>query len=74
MKKIIKDILTCPDNKTYDFGKVFGSLCIVIYLCLVIFEAVVMKDWHSAEFGLNLGAVFTAIGILMKLKSEPGEK
>jgi uncharacterized membrane protein YczE len=72
--KIIKDILTCPDNQTYDFGKVMGALIIVIYLGLILFEAVYMKSWHSQEFGVNLGLVMTAIGVLMRLKTEPGEK
>jgi hypothetical protein len=75
MSGILKQMMTGIDGETHDIARWLGALSVLVFLGLTVYEVVVQHhEWKMADFGLGLGAVFTATGAFIRLKetSEPG--
>jgi len=72
MKKIINDLLTGKDNKTYDIGRVTWLLGFVAIIVLAGYE-VMRGSVNLRELAEALGIVSGASGVSVMLKkdSEP---
>ncbi len=76
IKKLLLDISTTKDGKSFDNGRVLG---ILIVGCFIVFTAVSIVFTHrfdAVNFGIAVGSIFTGLGINLKLKegSEPNEQ
>jgi hypothetical protein len=76
--KIIKDMSTCIDGESYDFGKIFGAVIILVFLGISIYAYVITRQvFDPMNYGAGAGSLFGGIGIhlFMKKDTEPkGEK
>lgn len=73
MKKLLKDILTGANNKTFDNGRVLGFIVVMSYLFFTLYDVVMTHTFEYEQFGIGITAIFTGIGFNLKLKetSEP---
>lgn len=72
-KKIINDVLTCKNNKTFDNGRVLAFLVVICYLIFAGYDVFMTHTFEYEQFGIGIGATFAGIGLNLKLKekSEP---
>jgi hypothetical protein len=73
IKKILNDILTCRDNKTFDNGRVLAFLVVFCFLIFTGYDVYTTHSFEYEQFGIGIGATFAGIGLNLKLKetSEP---
>lgn len=70
MNKLLIDILTGVDNKTYDHGRVLGLTSFIFYYILSMFNLVAGHPWSAMDFASGVGAMAVGFGIHLKLKSD----
>lgn len=73
LQKVIKDILTGIDNKTYDNGRLLCLLSYLIYFMLAIMSFWSSNPWGALDFAGGISAMSVGFGVHLKLKegSEP---
>lgn len=70
-----KNVSTGQDNETYDVARVLAIASVVVGLGLCIY-AVGWKDqiFDLQQFGIGIGAMFTGLGAVLKLKENTEPK
>jgi len=69
MKTILTQLLTGKDNQTHDIVRWLGMLTVLEALGLTIYVVVIRgQPLDLQQFGIGMGAVFTTLGIALKLK------
>lgn len=69
----IKDVLTESDGETYDHIRVLAVVAVVIGLGLqvwVVVRPINPQSFDFQAFGVGLAAMFTGVGVALKLKPE----
>lgn len=74
MKKLLNDILTGVDNKTYDNGRVLCLLTYLVYFTMAIYTMCTGHAWHPVDFCTGAGTMAVGFGVNIKLKSETEPK
>ena len=75
MNAILKQLLTGLDGETHDIARWLAMVAVLTFLGLTVYEVVWLKGpWQMQEFGIGLGAVFTAAGAFIKLKESQEPK
>ena len=67
--KILKDMLTGPDNVTYDNGRVLCFASHIVYFIMAFLSYIVDKPWQPIDFATGVGAIAVGFGIHLNLKS-----
>ena len=73
MKKLLNDILTGIDNKTFDIGRIAIFSSVIVMLCLIVAKFIVTHEFNAIEVGAGLGGIFAGGGgmLAFKAKTEP---
>lgn len=73
-KKMLMDISTGIDGKTFCYARCTGHLAIIAYIGLTISDFVVTHNFNPIAFGTGFGAMIGSIGgaIWAKKDTEPG--
>lgn len=74
MKKILIDILTGIDGKTFDEGRVLGFVTVLTFLLLSGLDVYFTHTFEYEHFGLGISTIFAGIGINLKLKENTEPK
>jgi len=75
MKEILKQLVTGIDGETHDVARWLGILAVLHFLFLSTWVVIVQHaEWKPSDYGLGVGAVFTAIGAFIKLKENQEPK
>ena len=71
MNNIFKNMLTESDNVTHDLARYLALISVLVGLGLSIY-AVGWKgqQFDLQSFGVGMGAMFTGLGVALKLKPE----
>ena len=74
-KKIFKDITTGIDNKTYDAGRVYLLIAMLVFCFSTVYSIYMQVQFDFQSFGIGFGALMTGAGLGIKLKenTEPQE-
>jgi hypothetical protein len=72
--KILQDILTGIDNKTYDNGRVICFLSYLVYFFMAVYSTLKCHPWNPTDFCAGAGAMAVGFGINLKLKSDTEPK
>jgi len=75
MKDMLRHLLTGVDNRTYDIARVLWLLGGLQFLAMAGYAVIVNKQpFAPMEYGAGLGAMLTAggIGVAVKSRAEPG--
>jgi len=72
--KLIKDILTGIDGRTYDAARVYLVPGVLLFLGLTGYAVFKGQPWNPVEFGTGFGVLLAGAGAAIKLKekTEPG--
>ena len=74
MKQSLKrfnDCMTESDNQTHDLAKWLGLLTVPVFLALNVYVVGwTDRPWTPTDFGIGIGAVFSGLGLALKLKPE----
>jgi hypothetical protein len=75
MSKILRDILTCKDNMTYDQIKILGLIGFIVYNMLAILDVIKSGGFEYLDYATGVGILFAAIGgsLWAKRSTEPGQ-
>jgi uncharacterized membrane protein (DUF373 family) len=69
VRTFTRKILSGKDNQTPDVVRLLGALTIMVALGLTVFVVVCRnKDFDIQSFGIGIAAVFSAVGVALKLK------
>jgi uncharacterized membrane protein (DUF2068 family) len=69
MRTMVRQLLTGVDNKTHDVARWLAVVSVLTFLSLTVYDIVVLhREWKMQDFGIGLGAVLGAVGVLIKLK------
>ena len=74
--KVLKDVFTETDSETYDHIRFLAVLSVVVGLVLqvyVVVRSMEPQKFDFQTFGIGIGAVFTGVGVALKLKPETKE-
>lgn len=76
MGQLLKDILTCKDGQSFDWGRVLGLGTILVFLGLSVADAIWHFKFDHQAFGIGAGSTFAGVGTALKLKenSEPNKE
>lgn len=70
MRKILNDILTGSDNKSYDHGKVLGFISFIFYYALAFASLLEGHAWQAMDFASGVGTMAVGFGVHLKLKND----
>ena len=75
IKKLLNDMFTEADNRTFDLAKVMALLAIVNGLALATYE-VVWKGtaFDFTQFGTGVGVLFAGLAAVLGFKKETNDK
>lgn len=70
--RVIKDSLTMADGDTYDLGRIFGSMGMLTFLGLSIWDFAINRKFDPTTWGTGFGLAVAGFGAMqaLKLKSE----
>jgi hypothetical protein len=68
MNKMLKDVFTGLDNKTWDLGRVLWAAAFVVGVGLVVHGHIVGHDFDIQAYGVGIGSLLTGGGLGLKLK------
>jgi hypothetical protein len=74
MMKLLTDIMTGVDNKTFDNGRVLSITSFISYYVLALINILEGHSWSAMEFASGIGAMAVGFGIHLKLKSDTEPK
>ncbi len=77
IRSLMRQLFTGVDGETHDIARWLGAMSVLVFLGLTIYVVVWRGGaWNMTEFGIGLGAVFTATGAFIRLKdtTEPKAK
>ena len=69
IKKFFKDCLTEANNETYEIGRTLWAVAFVIGLVLEIISVFYKINFNLQQYGIGIGALLTAGGLVNALKS-----
>ena len=73
LSSVLKNIITETDGETYELVSILAILSVVIGLSLqvwVVLRPVSPEKFDFQQFGIGMAAVFTGVGVALKLKPE----
>jgi len=74
MMKFIRDLFTESDGKTWDLGRVQGTIGFATFLGLSVFAYIVKgQAFDPATWGAGFGAVVAAYGAMIWMKDKEQE-
>lgn len=68
IRKLLKDILTGIDNKSFDNGRVVCLLSFLVYYGIAISGIHSGHPWTAMDFASGIGAMAVGFGINLRLK------
>ena len=73
LKKILKDVSTGIDGKTYCYARCTGHLAVLAYIALSVSDFVVTKQFNFLSFGTGFATIIGSVGgtIWAKQDTEP---
>lgn len=74
LKKIFTDIHTGIDNASYDFSRIWGSICLIGYHAMTLSEVFLSKHFDQVNYATGLTAIFVAIAAQIKIKETTERK
>lgn len=69
--RFVTDLFTEADGKTWDLGRVQGTIGFATFLALAVYSVVVKgAPFNAQEFGIGFGSVSLAYGAMVMLKDK----
>jgi small-conductance mechanosensitive channel len=68
LRKLVTDVLTENDNKTYDHGKILGFTSFIFYYALAFASLWGAHPWQAMDFASGVGTMAVGFGVHFKLK------
>jgi hypothetical protein len=71
---MIKHVLTEADGMSYDIIRVLAVLTVPVGLVYAGYDLIMLHNhFDLQQFGIGVGAMFTGVGLALKLRPESGQ-